>query len=398
MINKDQSPFTPGVPVPLDYFTGRVEQLQRIERAWRQCSAGRPSSLFITGERGIGKSSLADFAQYLAQKEHGFVGAHCYLGAARSVDEVTRLVFPKLLQEMPDSSLFEKARDVLGRYVRGVDLFGVSVEFTREPRELEDLRLRFVSTLHTIYQAISPERKGIVLILDDLNGISRQPEFALFLKSMVDDLASSARASLPLALVLVGVEERMRDLVQSQPSVARIFDIIQLNPMTEEESRQFFSKAFDSVRVAVQPAALNPLIYFSGGLPMLMHEVGDAVFWTNTDEQIDEDDAYKGIFVAAENIGRKYLDPQVYDSIRSRVYLSILRRIGKLPLGKQVRRSEILAQIPEDEKKKFDNFLRKMETLGVFKRGEEKGVYIFVNELYRLYVQLEALRVERLQR
>ena len=43
---------------------------------------------------------------------------------------------------------------------------------------------------------------------------------------------------------------------------------------------------------------------------MLIHEVGDAVYWEDSDSRIDRDDAIKGIFHAAETVGRKYLDRQ----------------------------------------------------------------------------------------
>ncbi|MBW1614254.1 MAG: hypothetical protein JRF08_02155 [Deltaproteobacteria bacterium] len=39
---------------------------------------------------------------------------------------------------------------------------------------------------------------------------------------------------------------------------------------------------------------------------MLMHEVGDAVFWSDTDNQIDSTDAVSGVVEAAEVVGRKF--------------------------------------------------------------------------------------------
>jgi len=128
---------------------------------------------------------------------------------------------------------------------------------------------------------------------------------------------------------------------------------------------------------------------------MLMHEVGDAVFWLDTDDNIDEKDAIGGILMVAETVGRKYLDRQVYRRLRSETYRSILRRIGRLPLGTSFQRKEILEKIPEKERKTFDNFLQRIKRLGVIKETEIRGEYRFMNQLYHLYVELEALRAEK---
>jgi hypothetical protein len=137
------------------------------------------------------------------------------------------------------------------------------------------------------------------------------------------------------------------------------------------------------------------MVAHSGGLPMLMHEIGDATFWSDQDGRIDANDALSGTTLAAEMVGRKYLGPQVYQAIRSKAYLSILRRIGKMPLSMDIKRSELLQEVPDSEKTKLDNFLRKMRELGVLQPGEGRGEYRFSNQLYRLYVLLEALRAEQ---
>nr|QNO49329.1 hypothetical protein HONBAIEO_00023 [Methanosarcinales archaeon ANME-2c ERB4]QNO49418.1 hypothetical protein JHKIABMC_00024 [Methanosarcinales archaeon ANME-2c ERB4] len=47
---KENSPFTPGIPVPIDYFIGRTREIERINRAIVQTSRGRNENLFLTGK------------------------------------------------------------------------------------------------------------------------------------------------------------------------------------------------------------------------------------------------------------------------------------------------------------------------------------------------------------
>ena len=132
------------------------------------------------------------------------------------------------------------------------------------------------------------------------------------------------------------------------------------------------------------------MIHYSSGLPVLMQEIGDAIFWQDTDEIIDEKDAYAGLVNATEKVGQKYLDPNVYNAIRSPRYRSILRKLGRVRLN--FHKKEIESLLNKDEKKVFNNFLMKMRKLGVIEPDieGERGTYRFVNEIYRMYIWMES--------
>lgn len=394
MASKDRSPSTPGVPVPAERFSGRREEVDRLRRALTTCAAGGNANVFITGERGIGKSSLAGYVRAVAEREHSFVGAHCYLGAEQTLEGACAHIFERILEELPEKSLFERARAVFNQYIRSVDLLGLHVEFTRERGALESLPREFLQKLRRILKQLEPDKKGIVLILDDLNGVSRVPEFGRFLKSFVDEMATSRRGALPLLLLLVGAEERMDDLASTQPSVRRVFDVAELAPLSKEDAHQFFLRPFSRTGHEVDPYAMELAVHYSGGFPMLMHEIGDGIFWRDRDGRIGASDAVDGLIWAAESVGRKYLEPDVYRAIRSETYLSILRQIGRMPLELVIERSELMRHLPETERASLDSFLRKMRRLGVLLPGERRGEYRFCNRLHRLYVFLEAHRAE----
>jgi Cdc6-like AAA superfamily ATPase len=60
------NPFAPNSPVHPGMFVGRVAELKRVEAALAQTRAGNPSNIMITGERGIGKSSLLNYVKDVA--------------------------------------------------------------------------------------------------------------------------------------------------------------------------------------------------------------------------------------------------------------------------------------------------------------------------------------------
>ena len=387
-----ESPFTPGRPVQPEYFVARIKEIQRLERAIKQTVSGRNENIFITGQRGIGKSSLAGFIRFLAEKEYSLIGSHCFLGGVRSMEDMMGVIFQKLLQDCTDKSLFDKLKGIFEGYIiKGLTLFGVGIEFTKDKGQLLTLVDNFLPLLRKIHTEVKENgKKGLILILDDLNGISDVPQFSQFLKSFVDALATSGKP-LPILLVLVGLPERKEDLLRHQPSVARIFDVVDLPLMNESESEEFFRKLFGKQAITIDVTALSLMVRLSAGFPMLMHEVGDAVFWQDTDNHINETDARKGISEAARIVGRKYIDPKISKVLRSKTYSSILWRMGKkLPIGVTLKRQELLEEVPEEERKNLDNFLTRIKKLGIIDDAEIRGEYRFVNPLYHLYLWFEA--------
>jgi hypothetical protein len=126
-------------------------------------------------------------------------------------------------------------------------------------------------------------------------------------------------------------------------------------------------------------------------LPTIVHEVGDAVYWMDSDGFVDCKDTRKGCNKAAEEVGRKYLDPTVYRAIRSDRYRAILNKIAK-PFNEEFNKQDMEKQLDEREKRVFDNFLRKMTQLGVIEvdRDGGRGKYRFVNALYPLYIRMQS--------
>ena len=60
------NPFKPNSPVPPGMFIGRFSAIESLEQCLIQTKAGQPVNFMVTGERGIGKSSLLLYFAELA--------------------------------------------------------------------------------------------------------------------------------------------------------------------------------------------------------------------------------------------------------------------------------------------------------------------------------------------
>jgi hypothetical protein len=371
-----------------------MDQVTRLTRKVQAATtARRLETGFVTGERGIGKTSLAAIVRIVAETQHRVVGLHVFLGGVVTLEEMVQRVFDRLTKEAVGAGWISKVRDLLGTRIRQVGLFGVNVEFGADLTDLQALVREFGSALGNLVDKLRDERPGILLILDDINGLAGSPAFANWLKSFVDETAVSGKP-LPVCLLLVGLEERRVSLIEHQPSLARILDLVTIEPWTHDETRQFFMTAFARAGVEVDIGALSTLATFAGGLPVLAHELGDAAFRRDTDGKIDRQDALVAVSDAAEIVGRKHIQPQVMEAIRSARYRNILRRLAQEPSDPLFQRSTVLDRLPAQERRVLDNFLRRMADLGVIKRDPERGpgAYQFSNLLHYLYFTMEAQR------
>jgi len=392
---KEYSPFTPGVPVPIEFFTGRIPELTTIlETAGKSVASKSLERIFVMGERGIGKSSLCRMALAISEDKHEVLGLHVYLGGVSSLEEMVRRIFERLLQKSRDKKWFDAVKNFLGDHIRKVGIFGFSLEFTASSNELKQSVSDFPYVLRNLLQNLEADKKGIIIVLDDLNGLAGTSEFANWLKSFVDEVATSEEP-LPLLLILSGLPERRRQLINNQPSLDRVFDLVHVTRFKESEVKEFFKKAFSKVGVEVKQEAMKLLCRFSGGHPVFMHEIGDAVFKADKDDKIDKRDALQGILRAAEAIGAKYIEPNVLATIRSEKYRRILDKIVSDPFVHRFSKKELSERISGDESKVLNNFLQKMKKLGVITQppGTQRGEYEFTSELYALFFWLQAASV-----
>jgi len=394
---QEYSPFTPGQPVPVEFFVGRTQEINQLREMVGATATGRLQVAFLSGERGIGKSSLANFVKQLVEQEHQVVGVQTFLGGVSDLPEMVRRIFDNLLKESIDKAWHEKIISFFGNHVRKVGLFGVSLELEAPEKDLEHAVNNFAPALSKLTEQLKQaEKKGLLIILDDINGLANSLDFANWVKSLVDTIATSEKP-LPLCLLFVGMEERRQSLIELQPSLARVFNLIEIQSWSKEETRKFYQDAFSRVDISIEEKALEDIVYFAGGLPVLAHEIGDAVFAADEDRKIDYSDATNGIFNAAEIVGRKHLEPVVFQAIRSERYRSILRKLASETAMFTFQRSEIMKGLGKQESNVLDNFLDRMIKLNVIKRLPEKGrgYYEFNNSLHYLYFRMEAQKAKQ---
>jgi hypothetical protein len=395
--SKGRSPFYPDQPVPVELFVGRSAQIDQImNRAVGQVAQGKPVSVFLEGEYGIGKTSVARFTQWLAERNNGLLGIYATLERAETMDEVGAAVLEATLRSGAyNPKLGEKIREGMAKFVGEQSLFGLTIHAEALRREGPNITRGLLPFLgQTLERVRADGATGVFLVLDEINGLANNPKFAAFLKAVVDSNApiSLEKPTLPLLLMVCGVEERRRQLIAQHESVGRIFDVVSIERMTVEEMNDFFRKAFESVHMTVDSIALHSMTSCAEGFPKIMQLIGNAAYWLDRDGRVDAEDAAKAVITAAEEVGKRYVNQQVYAALHSADYHSILAKIAKMGAYENFMKRDVEKRLSEGEKRKFSNFLQRMQRLKVLRRGDVQGEYVFNMRMVYLYIRMRSIR------
>ena len=388
---KFSSPFTPGSPAPADLFAGRIEQIREVENYLRQSAAGRQENVFLVGDRGIGKSSFASIMRQMAGISHNMVGVHVFLGGVTTLEELVRRILEEIVEMGWDKPWYSRIAEILGDHVRQVGIFGIKIEFQPSHEDLSRIVRRFPEVLGEFIARLSEHNSGLLIILDDINGLADNDQFANWYKSVVDQIATQFGAY-PVLIMLSGLSERLDQLSVQQPSLVRVFRIVELERLDDEEVEDFFHRAFGEAEVMVNADAMKLMVGYSSGLPVMMQEIGDAAFWADSDGTVTQRDSIVGINRAAINVGRKYLDPNIYRAIRSDRYRAIIRKMSGDSIQPTFTRQQMSSILTEEEFRVFDNLLRRLRELGVVEPDREggRGAYKYTNQIYPVYMWMEA--------
>jgi len=395
--SKGRSPFFPDQPVPVELFVGRSAQIDHImTRGVGQVAQGKPVSVFLEGEYGIGKTSFARFTQWMAERNNGLLGIYATLERAETMDEVGAAVLEATLRSGAyNPKLGEKIREGMAKFVGQQSLFGLTIHAEALREEAPNITRGLLPFLaQTLERVRSDGATGVFLVLDEINGLASNPKFAAFLKAVVDSNAaiSLEKPTLPLLLMVCGVEERRRQLIAQHESVGRIFDVVSVDRMTAEEMNDFFRKAFESVHMTVESSALHVMTYFAAGFPKIMQLIGNAAYWLDRDGRVDAVDAFKAVVSAADEVGKRYVNEQVYAALRSPDYHSILAKIADAAAADRFVKRNVEKGLTEGERRKFNNFLQRMQKLKVLRRGGVQGEYVFNMRMVEFYISTRSTR------
>jgi len=340
------NPFRPNCPVNPGMFVGRLEEVERLKTCLIQTRSGRFSNFMITGERGIGKSSLLNYATWLAQgyfpsdgNTFKFVVIDTVLDTHATQLGLIRKIEVGLRKELEKTerarTFFKKAWEFLQR----VEAAGISIK--QESGGNNDTIIdEFSYTLAEISERLrskdddlfEPRFDGMLIMIDEADSGPKTLELGSFLKSLSERL--QRRGCDHIMFGLAGFITLRDILLQSHLSSLRLFEEIKLKRLTNEEIDSVINICLkvandeNEIKTSITDDARRVLINLSEGYPHFIQQFGYSAFAEDKDNTIDFDDVLESAFgpgKALEQIGDTYYRDAFYNKIQKESYRQVLR-------------------------------------------------------------------------
>ena len=381
-----ESPFQPGIPVSPDRFSGRQETIKKILRYVNPAIKGETQHFFLTGKRRMGKTSVTDFVKDFVDYKKGMIGVYVSNKGNDSIETLATWIIEALINELPQKSRLDCIKGWFGDHIESIEIKGTKIRFKVDEELSRSFKNYFPDYITEIYDEF-PESKqnGILIIIDDINGLSKSREFSDWYKKLADTIAVSSHYELPVYFLLAGYPETFDALVVHEESFGSIFNFDFIDCLSDKEVSDFFKDTFAQVEMEISSEALEIMVAFSSGLPLMMQQIGESVFWSCETNSISKQDAVEGVINAAYEIGSKQIKP-VLNQIKSNKYEPILQFLVENKMN-NFKRSDV-----KDAMDINDNFLSKMVELGILESTGHKhsGTYEFSNNLYYAYFWIKS--------
>jgi hypothetical protein len=411
------NPFRPNSPVNPGMFVGRIDELNRLESHLVQARAGNPSNFMITGERGIGKSSLLNYFKWVAEGQIEF-GAGALGGRERmkflvldtDVDSTTsqfaliRKFELALTQALAKS---EPARAFLKdawSFIERIEAKGVRIGRSGDQQQVDDLLFdEFAYSLSRTVQRIcddgastlfNAKYDGVLILIDEADNGAKHLQLGAFCKLLTERL--ERRQCNSVLIGLAGLESLRNALAQSHPSAPRTFDEVRLGRLKQDEVSTVIDFCLaralkDNGRdTTITDDARAKIVALSDGYPHFVQQFGFSAFAVDEDDVIDERDFREGAFGkqgAMEKIGDRYYRDDFYNKIQQESYRQVLRVMAD-HLDAWVTKADIRAKF-KGKTTILDNALHALRERGIILPKEgARGVYRLQHKGFALWIKL----------
>lgn len=268
---KFTNPYRPGAGHMPTYLAGREHEKKEFIRLIQQETIFE--NLVLTGLRGVGKTVLLETLKPQAIKD-GWYWVGTDLSEAASLSEerlATRLLADLAVvtanivvgqQSLPAIG-FAKGQtvDLTLNYQTLLQVYGAT------PGLVVD---KLKAVLELVWGCLQGRRRGIIFAYDEAQNMSDhagKDQFPLSL--MLDLFQSIQKKRIPFMLVFVGLPTLFPKLVEARTFSERMFHVLTLERLNEEESRDAIQTPIDDAGCPVKfnNSGINSIIATSGGYP-----------------------------------------------------------------------------------------------------------------------------------
>jgi hypothetical protein len=254
--------FTPAQPVSKpDHLHGRHAKLKAIDRALS--SPGK--HVFIYGDRGIGKTSLARTALQIHNKGSDFiplVACEHQSDFYELVDSMRRqLTIQRNENTLPNASLLDAP-----------------------PTTNSGLALPTMRSINDAVEALRavapPKGAPAVVIVDEFDQLHEDKDK----KAFADLIKQLSDQEINLRLILCGIGRSLEELIGVHLSTDRYLATVPLDQIPHDARWAILEAACNHFKVSLDRDSMIRIGQISDGFPYYVHLIGEKIFWEIMDD------------------------------------------------------------------------------------------------------------------
>lgn len=383
------NPFTPNSPIDPEYFAGRMDEVVKVQAALNQTRHGKTQHILITGERGIGKTSLGLFARHIAQKPNAilntdfrFATAYYTVERDQSLIDVCRGLTTKLLQNV-EQGLAKKCSERLKNLKLhfAIHVPGIA-EIKVDPEKVADTQARlyadFEKAIEEAWDEFKEDYNGILLVVDEIHNLKTFEGAGSFFKVVSEAWAVDGYRNAMFAVI--GLPDVPANISKDDPSAPRIFSYVELKRMTTDECRGIVDACLAKSEKTIEEDAAVRIATRSGGFPYFLHQLGYDAFERDIDGIIDNQDLDQGFSASLLQFERMFFG-DLYKSVEGKQKQKIVDELAGSYSSPQTAKhlSKVLSI------QNVHQYLKPLEKAGIVEKV--KSSYRLSSELLSIYVQ-----------
>ncbi|MEK6953630.1 MAG: ATP-binding protein [Candidatus Micrarchaeota archaeon] len=270
------NPFNPQNPPRPGYFVGRLDELHQFEQYLLQTIHGSPMNMSITGNRGMGKTSLLMKMEEISKREKCLVFRMSnYESLVRDITELTNYLILGLKNEFYANASVQKKIMQLGEWATTLRPI---VSYKEASLTFEEKKLAAQTILRNnfllFWKKIGSEYPAIVILIDEAESLERIEGALSFLREVFQRLSQDAKYMVVLSGKL-NFPERMSE---SFSPLNRFFPASLLSAFSEGESFDYMEKTLTSVKVAADNEVKKKVFEKSEGHPYVLVKMCNVLF------------------------------------------------------------------------------------------------------------------------
>jgi len=402
------NPYRPNHPAPPGMFAGRLDEIKALENGLFQTKNGNPCHFLITGERGIGKSSLMTYIKPTAKGDivapdydrFNYVVVPTVISNKSTLVSFIKLIERNLKRELGKVEKVRKYLDETWEFVQRLKIMDSGIDRATTNEDLDLIIDDFAYSLAQTCKRISNPEKGedvkdgIIIFLDEADNASQDLHIGYFFKVVTELLLQHDCEN--VMFIVAGLPDVINKLSESHASSVRIFTQLKINELAPDDRKYVVDRGLEAANeqnqepTTISSSAKNLLSTLSEGYPHFLQQFAYSAFEVNEDGEISEDDVGKGAFRpggALDSIGSRYYQSQYNEQIKSDEYRQVLEIMAD-NMNAWIKKSEIKEKFTGTDTA-LNNALQALTTRKIILRNVSKrGEYRLQHRGFALWIKL----------